>query len=328
MQIKFSENFPIFYHEIAKSWSKIIQEPLTTSSVLSQPIWFNKFLTIGGNVLEKRFDNELFVSDFYSGHNLLTWQAFKSKFNLRNAEHFLWIQIVNAIPSKWKKIIEESQITNHPQKFQHLLMVTRELPLEKLTSKYIYTLKLSKIKEPPSSQITIMGKIQENDLNWNLIYTNGRLCSRDSYTRSFYFKCAHNILYLNERLFKFKKAPSQLCSFCKTEKENILHLFFKCSYVTNLWCKLNDKLILQLPPLSPKSAFFGFPDNSKLINHIHLIFRIAVYNSRSSSTCQVQYILNKIINAKKVELNIGKIDQAIRTKFVEKWSDFALQPPS
>ena len=144
-----------------------------------------------------------------------------------------------------------------------------------------------------------MEKIQENELNWNLIYTSGRFCSSDIYSRSFYFKCAHNILYLNERLFKLKEAPSQMCSFCKSEKENILHLFHKCSYVKNLWCKLNDKLTLQLPPLSPKSAFFGFPENSKLINHIHLIFRIAVYNSRSSATWQVQYITNKINNVKK-----------------------------
>ena len=91
----------------------------------------------------------------------------------------------------------------------------------------------------------------------------------DSYTRSFYFKCAHNILYLNERLFRFKEAPTQMYSFCISEKENILHLFYQCSYVKNLWCKLNDKHALQLPPLSPKSAFFSFPDNSKLINHTH-----------------------------------------------------------
>ena len=133
-------------------------------------------------------------------------------------------------------------------------MLTRELPLEKLTSKYIYTLKITKIKEPPSSQETIMEKIHENELNWNLIYTSGRFCSSDVYTRSFYFKCAHNILYLNERLFEFKEAPSQMCSFCKSEKENILHLFYKCS-IKNLWCKLNDKLTLQLPPLSPKTVW-------------------------------------------------------------------------
>ena len=123
------------------------------------------------------------------------------------------------------------------------------------------------------------------------------------------------------KTFKFKEAPSQICSFCKSEKENILHLFYKCSHVKNLWCELNDKLTLHLPPLSPKSAFFSFPDNSNLINHIHLIFRIAVYNSRSSSTCQVQHIINKINNVKKVELNIGHTNPAKRAKIVKKWSD-------
>ena len=83
----------------------------------------------------------------------------------------------------------------------------------------------------------------------------------------------------------------------------------------------------QLPPLTPKSAFFGYPENnSKLINHIHLIFRIAVYNSRSESTCNVQYILNKINNTKKIEENLSFSNQNSRDKYNEKWSNYKILP--
>ena len=127
-----------------------------------------------------------------------------------------------------EKIIDDSQNVIHPQNFQHLLTLTREIPLEKLTSKYIYTMKIMKIKDTPTSQVNIETQIQENNLSWETLYTFGRTCTIDSYTRSFDFKCTHNILFLNKMLFKWKKVASPLCSFCKQEDENILHLFSKC----------------------------------------------------------------------------------------------------
>ena len=143
------------------------QEPLTCNSVLSQSVWLNNFIRIGGKVIKRHFDKELFVSDLYVGNKLLNWQAFKRKFDLRQQDHFTWIQIVNAIPIKWKKIIEDSQIVIHPHIIQHSLMLTREIPLEKLTSKYIYTMKIMKIKEIQTSQNNIESQIQESDLRFS-----------------------------------------------------------------------------------------------------------------------------------------------------------------
>ena len=68
---------------------------------------------------------------------------------------------------------------------------------------------------------------------------------------------------------------------------------------------------------------FGF---DKSINHIHLIFRIAVYNSRSVSAFNVQYILNKINNTKKIEENLSFSNQNSRDKYNEKWSNYKVLP--
>ena len=43
--------------------------------------------------------------------------------------------------------------------------------------------------------------------------------------RSFQYKILNNILYFNEKLFKFKVVDSPLCSLCETENESVLHLF-------------------------------------------------------------------------------------------------------
>ena len=52
--------------------------------------------------------------------------------------------------------------------------------------------------------------------------------------RSFQYKILNNILYLNEKLFKFKIVDSPLCSLCETESESVLHLFCECAVIRNL----------------------------------------------------------------------------------------------
>ena len=61
-----------------------------------------------------------------------------------------------------------------------------------------------------------------------------RQATIESSLRSFQYKILNNILYLNEKLFKFKTVDSPLCSLCKTENESTLHLFCECAVTSNL----------------------------------------------------------------------------------------------
>ena len=47
----------------------------------------------------------------------------------------------------------------------------------------------------------------------------------DNNLRIFQYKILNNVLYLNEKLFKFKIVSSPLCSFCNSEDETQIHLF-------------------------------------------------------------------------------------------------------
>ena len=73
----------------------------------------------------------------------------------------------------------------------------------------------------------------------------------------------------------------------------------------------------------PKSAYFGFFENdSMIVNHIHLIFRIAIFNNREKGNCNVNYVINKITQIKKTEKNIVYINENARKKNEEKWADY------
>ena len=128
--------------------------------------------------------------------------------------------------------------------------------------------------------------------DWKKIYTLPRLVSIDSYTRTFQYRLLNNILYLNKQLFKMKLVENPLCSYCKIKQETSIHMFSECSISVSIWNKLERWLSpeLKLPQLTPQSAILGFLDSDldihdlKLINHILLIFKQAIYNLRKKST--------------------------------------------
>ena len=121
------------------------------------------------------------------------------------------------------------------------------------------------------------------------IYTIPRRVTINKNLRIFQYKLLHNILCLNEILYKFGKKLSLLCSFCKEEPESPIHLFHSCTKTNFLWTQLQYSFqnILIIPPITPKNAFFGFSDhkvNCYLINHILRIFNYHICKTRENES--------------------------------------------
>ena len=113
--------------------------------------------------------------------------------------------------------------------------------------------------------------------------------------------------------FTFGKIKAPLCSFCHSYDETIKHIFLECICVKQLWNHLRLFLTndISLPILTPQTAIFGFIngiENSvyKIINHVLLIFKLLVYQSRERGTLELSRLMNEI---KKVKLQEKKIAQ-------------------
>ena len=111
-----------------------------------------------------------------------------------------------------------------------------------------------------------------------------RQATIESSLRSFQYKILNNILYLNEKLFKFKIVDSPLCSLCKTENESMLHLFCECAVTSNLleqfklW--VSDIFLFGKIDIDPQTIIIGAwnlktPDFIP-INHMILLVDTAV----------------------------------------------------
>ena len=185
---------------------------------------------------------------------------------------FLWDGKKNFFD--YSNINENNLCQNH-----HVIKGVRTLPLDKLSSKEIYSILISNIVNKPTSNIYFEKLFENTTLDWNKIYLSPRLATIDTTLRSFQYKILNNVLFLNKKLYTFGITNTALCSFCNTLEETPIHIFFDCVHVKCLWERLQIKFQNNfiLPSLTPQTAILGLcnevNDNFNLLSHILLIFK-------------------------------------------------------
>ena len=115
----------------------------------------------------------------------------------------------------------------------------------------------------------------------------------------------NNILYLNDRLYKFKPVPSPLCSLCKLENGSLIHLFCQSIETRKLWHELQTWFLLGM-----------WRENNSgytLINHIILLFKRYIYLSKnhqnSLNLCGFTAFIKNIETIEQhIARNRGKLD--------------------
>ena len=106
---------------------------------------------------------------------------------------------------------------------------------------------------------------------------------------------------------------SSLCPFCKLSDETLLHLFYECNIILNLW----NELVLFLEnkftlfDLTPQAAFLGFL--------ALLIFKIYIYNSRRSESLKIKSLIREIAKVKNIEEKISLNNEKKHAIYKRKW---------
>ena len=131
-----------------------------------------------------------------------------------------------------------------------------------------------------------------------------RIAATDSSLRTFQYKILNNILYLNERLYKFIIVDSPLCSL----KESFKHLFCTGTVAQTQWDQLKSWMheVISFPILEPKTVILGLwsekTSNYIFINHIILLFKRYIFLKRKESKhISVNSLKAFIKNAKNTE---------------------------
>ena len=101
---------------------------------------------------------------------------------------------------------------------------------------------INKMWEKPTSEEKIEQILGLIDVNWSHIYILGRKITVDSYSRQFYLKFTHNVLFLNKALKRMRLVESSMCSYCNIAEETPIHFFAECQYVVGLWRQIQGFL--------------------------------------------------------------------------------------
>ena len=193
-----------------------------------------------------------------------SWDIISAKFQLKAIEFLKSYGLVNAIPSQWKKTIQDNPLGNCHLMSKIPLSIKlqgQKVGTKSVTSKLIYEELLAGIQTTPSAQKYFKNKFKSNELDWPRIY---QLLPRStcvhSKTRIFQYKILNNILYLNSRLYRMGLSTSSLCSLCSLSDGTTTHLFSECNMSLTLWKEIQNKLkgVLNLPNLSDLNAHLGF----------------------------------------------------------------------
>ena len=115
-----------------------------------------------------------FVSDVVSGHGqVYSWDIISPKFQLKPTEFLKWYGLINAIPSQWKRKIQDNPLGKFHRMIKVLLSIkckVRKWGLKGVTSKLIYEELLSGIQTTPCAQNYFNNKFKPNELDWPRIY--------------------------------------------------------------------------------------------------------------------------------------------------------------
>ena len=316
---------PMFYRNIINCWQDIsFSSPTNAAMVFSESLCFNSFIKIDNSPISPSFFDDIdqiYLSHLFTDNgNFISWADASRKFKLRN--YFKWFQIVNAIPTNWKSIVKNSTVNRDICTLeQHLVRRDKMYPFKLINTKFLYDIFIDKMSATPTSQ-KYFDRLFGPDLKWEKIYTLPHLVTVDTNARFFQFKLSHNTLFLNSRLFHLNYSTSSLCSLCQNFNETPIHFFCECRVTIDLWKELTLFFTpsVNLDPLTPKSAMFGFVednDDTFLIkNHILLLFKLCVYKNRTD-TLNIHTIINKIKATYEIEKNIfsNRVE-----KFEKKWS--------
>ena len=287
MEVNLLKKCTPFYRQILKTWQEIKYVPIITDNDISnQPIFYNKHICINKHMI---YNKSLFTAGIwyvkdlfkkFNNGNVITVDH--SKKGLMITEQFLLRSIISAIPTNWKKMVQNVEFN-----FQDACVSYRgEIKqIEKLSSKQLKHLfiDIKRIKPPAQLKYSLDFQIDEDD--WKKNYLRPKHLLYDHKIQETQFKILHNYVPTNRLLFKMKKIPSDKCNFCDMYLHNLYHLLYDCLVVRNFWYSVErflEAICGQNIKLTKCDVIFGRKDSDEILNKTILYAKQYIINCKTN----------------------------------------------
>ena len=106
--------------------------------------------------------------------------------------------------------------------------------------------------------------------------------------RVFQFKLIHRCLVTNKSLYEWHLKDTNLCSFCGSQTETIVHLLWDCTVVQSLWkavFKWINEITSTIITFNRKEILLGIDNNNLMFyNAIFILVKQYIYACRCKNT--------------------------------------------
>ena len=143
--------------------------------------------------------------------------------------------MIHNIPISWKTNIKNENI-NSPKP----TTILSQLIKTKHTNKYAHNLlQKNRIRPDKKSETKWTEQFDEENLNWETIFTTSLKTTKDIKLQNFTYKFLMRIIPTNKFVLKCHIRHATLCEFCSMEIETLNHLFWECIHVQHFWTNLS-----------------------------------------------------------------------------------------
>ena len=277
-----------FTAEIMNIWSEITYDANVNSidHFLSMSVWYNSLLRI-----DKRpvFFKSWFlkgieqITHLMKDHDtFLSFHEFKERYDVQT--NFLTFQ---SLISALKALKANNRNCLLSRKYDNFESFLSKFLKSKKANKMVYERLISlKQQFPLRSQQKWSADCElesHETLDWQSIYGLSLRCTKITKLITFQFKFLHRRLATNDFLKKIGIKEDNMCTFCKTEVESLVHLFWFCEATSCFWrCfkqwlttekGMTDLVAINLTP----AIIMGLKPHSFRDKQVHLFFLIARY---------------------------------------------------
>ena len=323
-----------YWYDVLKTWCKInFYEPQNKENVKKQQIWLNSNLKTKKELLwnVKAIQKGIIsVEDLLIGNELMSYKQLCDKYG----KCVGWIEyagMLSCIKDKWGFFLRTDNLID---KHKNML----ELIYSKNNVQKIYK-QLTSSENAMTDSARKWSKLLGTRYDWRIhqqSFKNLYKVTNIMKLRNFQFRLLHNIIFCNNVLYHWKLKDTQMCDFCKNEKQDIVHLMFSCSKIKPIWDRLaiDFKENHNIPvEINCQNVIYNLthPKAGHVVNFCTLVAKFTIFRCKCEGSIPT---IGKIVRDIEELYKIEEFNTYLQNKLnrhIDKWSpvnpDLCLHDP-
>ena len=317
-------NMPL---QVLKAWAKYnFQDPEEEQEIAEQLIWGNSLIRRQNKpILDKKIVNSKIetIEDLANkeAKRLKSYQEVVNDYEV-TFDQLFYEGIKAAIPRSWIAVIKYKENQQNQEKSYKYDQVKPGVV------KKVYW-KLVERKKPKDGCKIMWEKDLGREIEteeWNRLYRHICTITNSTKLRIFQYKLLNRLITTNVTVAKWQQT-SENCTFCKSKKESVIHLFCKSEETVKLWNKMERWLkyfkIKSLKHEKSEIILNNYKEKqSKFVNTIILCFKRFVYVKRcQQESLNFSEFMTEISNPCKIEKIIASRNDKLKI-YYKKWGEF------